>query len=146
MIKGGKGDDTCKHEFLNLFTIHTNNVLNGKITTHEASILYSQKLIGIPKDETKVRAIMMINTESKLIWSVFIHSRYKKGLDSFPNQYGSSSVGCEKSVHRTRYAAEINPKFDTCTPDAEKAYYHLSRLEALKQGEAVERASQTASA
>ena len=46
------------------------SMLDGKITAHEASLYctkYSQKLIGIPKDESNVKAIMMVNTESKLI-------------------------------------------------------------------------------
>ena len=31
-------DNSSKHDLLNLFTIHTSNVLNGKITTHEAFV------------------------------------------------------------------------------------------------------------
>ena len=89
------------------------------MSQHEAHILYSQKLIGIPKDETKTRAIMMANTEAKLVWSVFIHSNYKKSKGGiFPNQYGSKMAGCEKVIHRTRLALELNPNFDLCIPDA----------------------------
>ena len=71
LINGGKGDISNKHDILKLLTIYFNNVLNGKMSQHEAHILYSQKLIGIPKDETKTRAIMMANTEAKIIWAVF---------------------------------------------------------------------------
>ena len=96
-------------------------------------MLYSQKLIGIPKDESNVRAIMMVNAESKLIWSVFIHSRYKKSFDDFLNQYGSKTAGCEKIIHRTRCAVELKSDFDLCISDATKAYYNLSRVKVLEQ-------------
>ena len=76
----------------------------------------------------------MANTEAKLVWSVFIHSNLKKSKGGIvSNQYGSKRAGCEKVIHRTRLALELNPNFDLCIPDAIKAYYNLSRVKALEQ-------------
>ena len=79
-------------------------MLNGQLTNHEAAVLYATKIIGIPKDVDKIRAIMMAGTEAKIIWSIFVHSGYKKGIDKtmFTNQYGSKQSGCEKVIHQMR--------------------------------------------
>ena len=76
--------------------------MNGNLTNHEAALLYATKIIGIPKEVNKIRAIMMAGTEAKIIWTIFVHSGYKKGIDKnmFKNQMGSSQVGCEKVVHQ----------------------------------------------
>ena len=39
LINGGKGDVSNKHDILKLLTIYFNNILNGKISQHEAHIL-----------------------------------------------------------------------------------------------------------
>ena len=72
----------------------------------------------------------MAGTEAKIIWSIFVHSGYKKGIDEnmFDNQMGSSQVGCEKVVHQMKLAGEIYDNVDRCFPDAEKAYYNAARI------------------